>query len=131
MLDSLRSFAAAHLTLEVVAENLAYLDKREAQMQYPSFQQAGWPIGSGMVESANKVVVEARLKGAGMHWSRLSVNPLLALRNAVCNDRWAEAWQQSAAQIGRFGVKRRPVEPKQKAASNIYKGGMHACSSSN
>jgi hypothetical protein len=28
-----------------------------------------------MVESANKVVIAARLKGAGMHWSRLSVNP--------------------------------------------------------
>ena len=121
VLDSLRSFAAGHLSVEVVAENLAYLEKRVEQMQYPSFQQAGWPIGSGMVESANKVVVEARLKGAGMHWSRLSVNPLLALRNAVCNDRWAEAWQQSAAQIGRFGVKRRPVEPKQKGAATSPK----------
>ena len=57
-----------------------------------------------MVESANKVVVEARLKGAGMHWSRLSVNPLLALRNAVCNDRWAEAWQQSAEHIRECGI---------------------------
>jgi hypothetical protein len=37
----------------------------------------GWPIGSGVVESGNKLVVEARLKGAGMHWSRLSLNPLL------------------------------------------------------
>ena len=85
-------------------------------MQYPSFLAAGWPIGSGVVESANKVVVEARLKGAGMHWSRLSVNPLLALRNAVCNDRWAEAWQQSASHIRQYGVRRRPVEPKHKPA---------------
>ena len=35
-------------------------------MQYPTYQEAGWPIGSGSVESANKLVVEARLKGAGM-----------------------------------------------------------------
>jgi hypothetical protein len=115
VLESLRSFAAGHLSVGVVAENLAYLEKRVAQLQYPTFQQAGWPIGSGMVESANKVVVEARLKGAGMHWSRASVNPLLALRNAVCNDRWAEAWQQSAEHIRRCGVRRRVVEPKQKA----------------
>jgi len=47
-------------------EKLSYLQKREAHMQYPIYQQAGWPIGSGSVESANKVVVEARLKGAGM-----------------------------------------------------------------
>ncbi len=110
--ETLRTCAAAHLTVPLIAENLAYLDKRAAQMQYPTFQAAGWPIGSGIVESANKVVVEARLKGAGRHWSRASVNPLLALRNAVCNDRWAEAWQQSAAQIRRIGVKRRPVQAK-------------------
>ena len=117
VLDNLRSFAAAHLSMGVVAENLAYLEKRVAQMQYPTFLSEEWPIGSGMVESANKLVVEARLKGAGMHWSRLSVNPLLALRNAVCNDRWAEAWQQSAAHIRRCGVQRRPVEPKQKSTA--------------
>ena len=70
-----------------------YLLQRHSQMQYPLFQAAGWPIGSGMVESANKLVVEARLKGAGMQWKRENVNPLLALRNAVCNDRWNETWQ--------------------------------------
>jgi hypothetical protein len=117
VLEHLRSFATAHLTVGVVAENLAYLQKREAQMQYPNFVSAGWPIGSGVVESGNKLVAEARLKGAGMHWSRLSLNPLLALRNAVCNNRWAEAWQQSVGHIRRFGVRRRPVEPKQKPAA--------------
>src|SRR5215212_9912382 len=117
VLDHLRNFAGTQLALPVVAENLAYLEKRVAQMDYPTFQSAGWPIGSGIVESANKLVVEARLKGAGMHWSRMSVNPVLALRNAVCNDRWAEAWQQSAVHIRRSGVQRRPVEPKQKTAA--------------
>jgi len=116
VLDSLRTFAAAQLSVPLVAENLAYLEKRVAQMQYPHFQAEGWPIGSGMVESANKVVVEARLKGAGMHWSRASVNPLLTLRNAVCNDRWAEAWQQSAAHIRRVGMCRREVLMKNEAA---------------
>lgn len=77
-----------------VPEALAYLEKRQAQMQYPDFQAQGWPIGSGMVESANKLVVEDRLKGAGMHWALEHVDPMLALRNAVCNDRWAEIWPQ-------------------------------------
>jgi hypothetical protein len=78
-----------------VQEHLDYLRKREALMQYQKFRQQGWPIGSGMVESANKNVVEARLKGAGMHWERTHVNPMLALRNAVCNERWQEMWQQA------------------------------------
>jgi hypothetical protein len=78
---------------EGVREHAGYLCKREALMQYPQYREQGWPIGSGMVESANKVVVEARLKGAGMHWERGHVNPMLTLRNAVCNERWLESWQ--------------------------------------
>src|SRR6266700_6127293 len=57
---------AARSPSPTIQEKLAYLHKREAHMQYPTYQAAGWPIGSGSVESANKVVVEARLKGAGM-----------------------------------------------------------------
>lgn len=52
-----------------IAEHLASLRKREALMQYPTYRGAGWPIGSGMVESANKLVMQPRLKGAGMHCS--------------------------------------------------------------
>jgi hypothetical protein len=77
-------------------EHLTYLEKREDLMQYPQFQAAGWPIGDGAVESGNKLVVEARLKGSGMHWARPHVNPMLALRNVACNDRWEEAWPQIA-----------------------------------
>lgn len=77
-----------------VREHVGYLCKREAFMQYPRYRKFGWPIGSGMVESANKLVVEARLKGAGMHWQANHVNPMLTLRNAVCNERWQETWDQ-------------------------------------
>jgi hypothetical protein len=71
---------------------LAYLTTRRAQIRYQTFADAGYPLGSGCVESANKLVVEARLKGSGMHWARASVNPMLALRTLIANDRWAEAW---------------------------------------
>ena len=84
-----RADAAA---LAVVDTSLAYLEKREAQLAYATFVAQGYPIGSGIVESANKLVVEARLKGAGMHWAREHVNPMLALRTIVCSDRWDEAW---------------------------------------
>ena len=54
------AWLAARYPSPIIQEKLAYLHKREAHMQYPTYQQAGWPIGSGSVESANKVVVEAR-----------------------------------------------------------------------
>jgi hypothetical protein len=96
VLAELRRLAAADPKWEEWAEHLNYLEKRESQMEYPRYQAAGLPIGSGIVESGNKLVVEARLKGAGMHWERGHVNPMLALRNGVCNDRWEEAWRQIA-----------------------------------
>jgi hypothetical protein len=77
----------------------AYLEKRLAHMDYPTFQEQGWPIGDGAVESANKLVVEARLKGSGMHWARPHVDAMLALRNIACNNRWREAWPQITAAL--------------------------------
>lgn len=71
---------------------LGYLEPRIGQMQYATFRAQGLPIGSGTVESANKLVVEARLKGAGRRWAEASVNPMVALRGALCSDRWDEAW---------------------------------------
>src|SRR2546426_488351 len=68
VLKTLQALRRRHPELEKVQENVAYLEKREAQMQYPRYQQQEWPIGSGMVESAHKQVVQMRLKGAGMRW---------------------------------------------------------------
>jgi hypothetical protein len=69
-----------------------YLARRRDQIRYAAFRAAGYPIGSGCVESANKLLVEARLKGAGMHWQRDNVNALLALRCLERNGRWTAAW---------------------------------------
>jgi hypothetical protein len=92
VLAELRTLVEAHPELLDLAKALAYLEKRQAQMRYPQFRAEGWPLGSGMVESANKLVVEERLKGVGMHWAEGNVNPMLALRNAWCNERWEESW---------------------------------------
>ncbi len=96
VLAEVRRLVAAQPEQADMATQLAYLEKRAAHMEYPAFQAAGWPIGDGAVESANKLVVEARLKGSGMHWARSHVDPMLALRNIVCSDRWDEAWSQIA-----------------------------------
>jgi hypothetical protein len=75
-------------------EQVNYLQKRRELMDYSTYQQQGWPIGSGSVESSHKLVVQARLKGPGMHWRPEHVNPMLALRLALLNDRWSESWQE-------------------------------------
>lgn len=80
-------------------EGLAYLEKREAQIQYTTFRAAGYPIGDGAVESAHKAMIAPRLKGAGMRWAPVHVNPMVALRNVAYNDRWDEAWPQLTAEL--------------------------------
>lgn len=101
-----------HPQEQLVTGNLAYLKKREKQIQYPTFQAQGWPIGSGIVESGNKLVVEARMKGAGMHWHETHVNPMLALRNIVCSDRWKEEWPKIEARLRQKKSKREmPPQP--------------------
>jgi hypothetical protein len=77
-----------------IQEQVTYVQKRRELMDYPTYQQQGWPIGSGSVESSHKLVVQTRLKGPGMHWKPEHVNPMLSLRLALLNERWEEAWQE-------------------------------------
>lgn len=99
MQHELEGGAASPETLDNVRTAVQYLEKRRSQMDYARFQAAGYPIGSGSVESGNKVVVEARLKGAGMHWARPHVDPMVALRDVLCSDRWAQDWPQIATHL--------------------------------
>jgi hypothetical protein len=99
--------ADPRLAAQARAAALAYFTKRLAQVQYAEFQAAGYPIGSGSTESANKLVVEARLKGSGMHWARAHVNPLVALRTLACSERWTEAWPRISARLRTEAMQRR------------------------
>jgi hypothetical protein len=92
LFTELRRLRTCHPEISKISANLTYLQKCEPQLQYPHFQAEGWPIGDGIVESGNKLVVEVRLKGSGMHWDEHNVNPMLALRNIICSRRWKEEW---------------------------------------
>jgi hypothetical protein len=94
-----------HLAVDGIAavdardRTVTYFTKRLAQVDYAAFRAAGYPIGSGSTESANKLVVEARLKGSGMHWARAHVDPLVALRTVACANRWPEVWPRITARL--------------------------------
>jgi len=107
---------------EGVREHLGDLRKREGLMQYPQFQHQGWPIGSGMVESANKLVVEARLKGAGMHWERSHVNPLLAWRHGVCHQRGQETWHLAGSPARKLQALRRSKRAELRREAQLTRG---------
>jgi hypothetical protein len=79
--------------VETLDKSLYYLRERREMIRYARFRAQGYPIGSGSVESANKLVVQSRMKQAGMRWDPSHVNPMLAMRNLACNARWMEGWR--------------------------------------
>jgi hypothetical protein len=71
---------------------LGYLFHHRQRLRYQQFRAAGYPIGSGTVESACKLVMQERMKQAGMRWSREGAQAMLALRSVLLSDRWDEVW---------------------------------------
>jgi hypothetical protein len=71
---------------------LGYFFTNRHRIRFEQFRQAGYPVGSGCVESACKNVVQARLKQAGMSWSRHGAQAMLAVRATVLSDRWDAVW---------------------------------------
>ena len=117
------TLGATAAAADTIAKCLAYFAKRQAQLAYATFQQQGYPIGSGIVESANKLVIEARLKGAGMHWAPEHVDPMVALRTVVCADRWDEAWPQICGQLRHDHRTRAAQRHRTRAALSAPSGG--------
>lgn len=81
---------------DAVRQAIGYLFHNRRRMRYKTFRQQGYPIGSGTVESACKVVVQQRMKQAGMRWSRAGAQAMLALRCALLSDRWHDTWRNVA-----------------------------------
>lgn len=71
-----------------------YLSRHLAHLQYRQFKKQDFPIGSGMVESACKWLIEQRFKGTGMRWSETGFNHLLHLRLAWVNGRFDPLFAQ-------------------------------------
>lgn len=88
-----------HPEEESIELAIRYLQKRLPLIDYPHFRQQQIPIGSGIVESGHKVVMQKRMKQAGMRWAEPNLNPMLALRVALCNQTWNSSWQEIQTRV--------------------------------
>jgi len=73
---------------------LGYFGSRIGITDYPDYRSHGWQIGTGMIESTAKQLVGIRLKGPGMHWSRLGASAITALRAHNLNNNWHTLWNR-------------------------------------
>ena len=76
-----------------------YFETNEHRMRYAEFRARGYPIGSGTVESACKRVIGARLKQAGMRWSKAGAQAVLNLRSHLLSGRWDAVWPLTRPQL--------------------------------
>ena len=82
--------ATARDTLTTV---YAYLQRHREHINYEAYKALGLPLGSGMVESACKWLIQQRFKGVGMRWSEEGFNHLLHLRLAWVNGSFEALFQ--------------------------------------
>ncbi len=68
-----------------------YFREHARRMQYAQFRAAGFPIGSGGVESGVKQFKQ-RLTGPGMRWSRPALDRMVVLRSAVLSQTFDQLW---------------------------------------
>jgi len=70
---------------EKITDAVRYLSERKHQVNYGSAKRAGYHIGSGAIESANKFIGHVRLKRSGAWWYITNANNILKLRCAKYN----------------------------------------------
>lgn len=65
---------------EPLKKLIHYYEANQKRMNYRVYRDAGYLIGSGLVESAHRHVVQVRMKRAGQHWSEKGALKMVQLR---------------------------------------------------
>jgi hypothetical protein len=79
-------------TRTLAKKQIAYFERNRSRMRYQTFRQAGYFIGSGVVEAGCKTVVGQRLKQSGMLWSCQGASHLLTVRCALLSGWFDDFW---------------------------------------
>jgi hypothetical protein len=71
---------------------MTYLKNHKSYMRYHEYLAQGYPIGSGVVESACSHVVKNRMELPGARWSVSGAEAILQLRSVVKSQDWDAYW---------------------------------------
>ena len=72
---------------------LTYLNNNAHRMSYKTFLDQGYLIGSGAIESAQRTVVQQRMKRSGQRWTLKGGQQVLNLRTKMLSNRWNDVTQ--------------------------------------
>ncbi len=77
-----------------ITDLMGYLQNNRGRINYRSQRRAGYPLGSGGIEAAHKLICHARLKRPGAWWYVGNSNHLSALRCAKYNGTFERAFER-------------------------------------
>ena len=77
---------------KAVTDTIAYYRRNAPCMRYDQYLARGWPIGTGVVESACGHLVKDRMEQAGMRWTKDGAHAILDLRAIRLTDDWDPYW---------------------------------------
>ena len=103
VVDALRHLLRKRKGAEDVRRELAFFRNNRRRMYYADAAKAGYAIGSGAVESANKVLVTSRMKRSGQSWGRDGGQGVLTFRSLLKSGRFDRAWAVLAPRLSRNG----------------------------
>jgi len=66
--------------LDALDQLIGYYRRNEKRMRYSAFREMGLPVGSGIVESAHRHVLQVRMKRAGQRWAIQRARRMARLR---------------------------------------------------
>ena len=88
-----RDLPKSENTRELAQKEVDYFENNRPRMQYQTFLEAGYFIGSGVVEAGCKAVVGQRLKQSGMRWSVVGARQILTFRCAIASGLFDSLWE--------------------------------------
>ena len=65
-----------------------YITNNIRNIDYAVYQEKGYFIGSGAIESGNKIILQDRLKRAGMRWNTQTAQAMLTLKTKAESNIW-------------------------------------------
>lgn len=97
VINALAHQCRKHPRRKQLKRELKYFRHNRRRMAFAAVQEQNLPIGSGIVEAANKTLVTVRMKRAGARWSIGGGQGVLTFRALAKSRRFDRAWALVAA----------------------------------
>jgi len=82
---------------KALEETIRYFENHREWMKYNRYLKAGYPIGTGVVESSCGHTVKDRMERTGCRWSVKGAESTLLLRSVYTSNDWDAYWQSHMA----------------------------------